>query len=238
MKPLRRRQGRSVCISERPENVGEQWGFEDWTMTHAADGMRVLNIHCELEFDGLRVTRDIVQSVHADYHPNDGYLRLMVNDRFAGSAWYRFRDDVCECEADTLKDGRISQRFPLNRRPMRGLGTHALQADGWNVAVLDYKKGPHREDFENNVMVSTHHLGATGPFIMATTSGLEYVGDESVEVPAGRFDCHHVRYVGMVTNNHPPYDLWVTRDGDFIFVKGRVEGYMAARFELVSLTDG
>jgi hypothetical protein len=119
---------------------------------------------------------------------------------------------------------------------MRGLGTHALQADGWNVAVLDYKKGPHREDFENNVMVSTHHLGATGPFIMPTTSGLEFVGAETVEVPAGRFEAYHVRYVGMVTNNHPPYDLWVTTDGDFIFLKGRVEGYMAARFELVSLS--
>ena len=227
--------GRINYVSERPENTGALWGFETFAITPAKDGARSLVSHCELEFDGLRVCRDIIQSVHPDWHPIEGYVRLMVDEAFRGSAWYRFTDAECECEAFSVRDGRISQRFPLNRRPMRGLGTHAVQADAWNVAVLDWSKGPHREDFENNVMVSVHHLGATGPAIQPTTSGLEYVGEETITVPAGTFECRHVRYVGMVTNNHPPYDLWVTKAEPHVFVFGRVEGYMASRFELVAL---
>ena len=236
MKPLKRITGKSLYISERDANRGETWGFETFAITHAKDGVRTLTAHCELELDGLHVVRQISQSAHADWHPLEGHVRLLTDGRFAGSAWYRFTDHEVECEAFTLKDGRVSQRFALNRRPMRGLGTHALQADGWNVAVLDYAKGPHHEQFHNNIMISIHHLGATGPKIEVTTSGLQYYGDEDITTPAGTFRCHKVAYVGMVTNDHPPYVLWVTADGEFIFVKGVVEGYMGARFELVELT--
>jgi hypothetical protein len=236
MKPLKRITGKSHYVSERDSNRGAVWGLETFTITEAKDGVRTLQAHCELELDGLHVVRQISQSVHADWHPNEGHARLLTNGEFAGSAWYRFTDHEVECEAYTLKEGRLSQRFPLNRRPMRGLGTHALQADGWNVAVLDYAKGPHHEQFHNNIMISIHHLGATGPKIEVTTSGLQYYGDENVTTPAGTFRCHKVAYVGMVTNDHPPYMLWVTADGAFIFVKGVVEGYMASRFELVDLS--
>jgi hypothetical protein len=79
-----------------------------------------------------------------------------------------------------------------------------------------------------------HHLGATGPMIATSGSGLDYVGPETIEVPAGRFDCHRIRFAGL-TNNHPPYDMWVTRDGDFLYVRGEVAGYMDSVFELESL---
>lgn len=236
MRALKRITGKSLYISEREANRGETWGFESFSITQAQDGMRTLMAHCELELDGLHVVRQISQSAHSDWHPHDGHVRLMTNGVFAGSAWYRFTDRDVECEGYSLKDGRFRQVMPLNRRPMRGLGSHALQADGWNVAVLDYAKGPHHQQFENNIMISIHHLGATGPKIELTTSGLQYYGDEDVTVPAGTFRCHKVAYVGMVTNDHPPYVLWVTADGEFIFVKGVVEGYMASRFELVELT--
>lgn len=38
-----------------------------------------------------------------------------------------------------------------------------------------------------------------------------------------------------MTNDHPPYTFWLSTDGDFLFVKGIVEGYMAAVFELEDL---
>jgi hypothetical protein len=233
---LPRRTGRINYVSELEANKDAVWGFEEFQVTTDTKGAHTLSAHVELEFDGLNVVRDLIQSVHSDWHPMEGYLRLMVDQAFRGSAWYRFTDTEVECEAFSVTDGRTSQRFPLNRRPMRGLGTHALMADAWNVAVLDFSKGPHQENFENNVMVSTHHLGATGPAIQPTNSGLNYVGQDTITVPAGTFDCYHVQYVGMVTNNHPPYDLWVTRDAPHIFVFGRVTGYFAARFELVALT--
>ena len=33
---------------------------------------------------------------------------------------------------------------------------------------------------------------------------------------------------------HPPYDIWCTADGDFIFLRGVIGGYMLTEYELVS----
>ena len=40
-------------------------------------------------------------------------------------------------------------------------------------------------------------------------------------MPAGTFECHHFEILGT-SNAHPPYDFWVTADGDFLYVKGIV----------------
>ena len=41
-------------------------------------------------------------------------------------------------------------------------------------------------------------------------------------------------FVAM-TNAHPPYVMWISADGDFLYVRGLVEGYMDSVFELEEL---
>ena len=41
---------------------------------------------------------------------------------------------------------------------------------------------------------------------------------------------------GGLPQEHPPYDLWCTADGDYVFLRGAVGGYMQTRYELVELT--
>ena len=214
---------------------GEVWGFEDWSITRGPDGARVFAAHCEMAFGDDDVVRDNTLSVLSDYHPHDAYVRIVNKGAVTGTGWFRFTDDEAICESWTANEGRISQRMPI-ARPIRGFGVHAVQGDGWLAATFPYDKGPgHTQFFGRNLIHSLHHFGATGPFIHTSGSGLRYVGDETVTVPAGTFDCYRVAFVGL-TNDHPPYDMWLTRDGDFLYVKGVVEGYMDSRFELVSLT--
>jgi hypothetical protein len=225
---LPRRRGR---IDYRHAKDGGKWGEEEWTMTRGRDGLRVLTSHCEMRFGSEDVVRDSVLSVHPDFHPHDAYVRIMNDGAVTGTGWFRFTDDEAACESWTLDEGRISQRLPIER-PIRGFGVHAVQSDGWLAAPFPYDRGEgHVHFFGRNLLHSTHHFGATGPFIVTTGSGLEYVGPETVSVAAGSFDCHRLRFVGL-TNNHPDYDLWVTRDGDFLYVKGVVAGYMDSLFEL------
>jgi hypothetical protein len=40
------------------------------------------------------VLRDVLQSADADFHPHDAYVRIVVDGRFRGSAWYRFSDTL------------------------------------------------------------------------------------------------------------------------------------------------
>jgi hypothetical protein len=211
------------------------WGFEEWTIGTDGEGARTLRAHCEMAVGGEEIVRDSVQSVAADFHPIDAFVRIQREGRFTGSGWFRFTDSEAECEAWSVDGGRISERAAI-QRPMRGFGTHVLVADGWMAATFPYHLGPgHSHSWGENLIHSTHHLGATGPMLAKTGSGLEFVGDETVDVPAGTFECHRLRFVGF-TNDHPPYDFWVTNDGDFLFVRGEVGGYLNGLFELTRLS--
>jgi hypothetical protein len=105
------------------------------------------------------------------------------------------------------------------------------------VARLDRSKGPRQHTFYNSPLTSLDHRGATGP-ALACSQGttIEYFGEETVTVRAGSFACHHFAYV-VVATDHPEYHLWVTTDGDFIFVKGTVEAPYNWSFELTELID-
>jgi hypothetical protein len=230
--PLPRLRGR---IEYRRRSDGARWGEEDWSITRGSDGLRVLTAHCEMTLDGHNVVRDSVLSVQPDFHPHDAFVRIMRDGAVTGTGWFRFTDAEAECESWTNDEGRLRQRIPVTR-PLRGFGIHALQGDGWLAATFPYERGPgHRQFFGTNLLHSTHHLGATGPMLATTTSGFDYVGAETAVVPAGTFDCRRVAFVGF-TNDHPPYDMWVSTDGDFLYVRGEVQGYMNSVFELVELS--
>jgi hypothetical protein len=123
-------------------------------------------------------------------------------------------------------------------RPMRGFGIHALIGDGWLAASFPFERGPgHTHFWGPSLLHSLHHFGATGPMLAVSTSGLTYEARETITMPAGSFDCHRLRFTGM-TNNHPPYVMWISADGDFLYVQGRVEGYMDGLFQLETLVGG
>mgnify|MGYP000449827315 CR=1 FL=1 len=41
---------------------------------------------------------------------------------------------------------------------------------------------------------------------------------------------------GQLPEEHPLYDVWCTDDGEYLFLKGAVGGYMQTRYELTELT--
>ena len=213
-----------------PGKAPSRWGFEEFTLTRHGDGARVLRARCELH-DEPPLIRDVIQTVDADFHPQDVYVRLTIADRFHGSSWYRFTDTQAELEGFTVEQGRISDKRPVSRA-MRGFGTHALMADAWLSARFDFRRGVGIQTFTNNLLTSLDHRGATGPAFAVTTSALRYHGAEDVTVPAGTYACHHFAFENT-SNDHPPYDMWVTTDGDFVFVKGVVAEPYNWSFELI-----
>jgi hypothetical protein len=71
-----------------------------------------------------------------------------------------------------------------------------------------------------------------------TNFDLVYVGDEVVEVPAGRFDARHFQVTGTAGNlpeEHPPYDVWCSADDDFLLLRASAGGYMQTCYELSEL---
>ena len=85
-------------------------------------------------------------------------------------------------------------------------------------------------------MTSREHDGCSGPQLETMRFGLEYVGKEKIEVPAGEFNSHHYKFLLADSGGprlHPTEECWCT--DDFIFVKIVVGGYMNARFVLTEL---
>jgi hypothetical protein len=236
--PHRTLRGTIRYTSAKPERLGQERGREYFSFTDQADGVRVVHAHCEID-DAPNVLRDVVLALDAQGHPVDASVRLTVGDRYEGTGFFRFTETLAECESFNRKAGRNSQRMELST-PVRALGAHPICGDALVLRMYDLNKGPGREFFNNLMLTSPDHRGATGPALFALGFGLEFVGRERITVAAGSFDALHFRYVdtaGELPEEHPPYDVWCTADGHYLYLKGGVGGYMQTRYELVELRD-
>lgn len=226
--------GHILYTSEKPDRMGQERGREIFTLTHHEDGSRTLTAHSEID-DAPSVVRDVSQTVGKDWYPMDSAVRITVGGKFTGSAWFRFGDGFAECETHTALEGRVSQRMETQGR-IRGFGNHAIANDGWMNNAYDLTKGPGTQRIPRILVSSPDHRGATGPLLFGMGVGLRLVGRETIDVKAGTFDSLHFQVIAdEMPEEHPPYDVWTTADGDYIFLKGRVTGYMKTYYELTKL---
>lgn len=222
--------------SKKPERLDEERGREYFTINVHGDGKRTCIAHCEID-DRPSVMRDITYSLDEDWYPMDCFVRLAVNDRFTGSGWFRFGPDFAECETYTSLDGRVTQRMATQGR-LKTFQNHAIVCDAWHMRLFDLNKaGEGVQSIDEMLLSSPDHRGATGPMLFRIGFGVEYIGEEAIEVEAGKFDSLHFRFVSApgLPEAHPPYDIWCTNDEDFIFLRGDIGGYMQTYYELVEL---
>ena len=221
--------------SNKPDRLGQTRGREYFMINVHGDGKRTCIAHCEID-DRPSVMRDITYSLDADWYPLDCFVRLAVNDRFMGSGWFRFGPDFTECETWTALEGRVTQRMETNGR-LRTFQNHAIVCDGWHLRLYDRsKRGV--QTIEEMLLSSPDHRGATGPLLFRAGLCMDFVGEENIKVEAGTFDALHFRYVSApgLPVEHPVYDIWCTADGEFVFLKAVIGGYMQTCYELVELT--
>ncbi len=221
--------------SNKPERQGQERGREYFMINTHSDGKRTCIAHCEID-DRPSVMRDITYSLDEDWMPTDCFVRLTVDDRFMGSGWFRFAKDFAECEAWTAVEGRVTQRMEL-ANPLVTFQNHAIACDAWHLRLYDRTQGPGVQGVDQILLSSPDHRGATGPMLFSIAMGIEYVGEEEITVQAGTFDALHFRFVSTpgLPQEHPPYDVWCTADGDYLFLLGRVAGYMQTEYELLEL---
>ncbi|AMJ58436.1 MULTISPECIES: hypothetical protein [Stenotrophomonas] len=220
--------------SNQSHRQGAERGRENFQLDVHRDGSRVLAAHCEID-DAPPVVRDVNLRVDADNLPRECFVRIAVGGQFRGSGWFNFSPTEAQCESNTTVEGRVSQRFPL-QSPLLAFGNHAIINDAYAMSLYDLSQGPGKQSFFM-LLSSPDHRGATGPMIFPVQLAIEYVGEEEIEVIAGRFKARHFRIldVGM-PEEHPDYDLWVTADEHYIVLRATVTGYMQTAYELSSYT--
>lgn len=231
--------GRIRYTSKKKELLDQDRGGETFTYTTHMDGSRTLRAHCAIDEGSPVVLRDSVTTLDKDWNPVYGFVQINIDEAFAGSSWFRFTEDMAECEGFTVKEGRISQKVPLDVRPSI-FGTHPIQADAMHTNIYPLEQGVGTYTSPMHLMCSFHHRGADGPFLMQRHGLIiNYHGEEDITVEAGSFKAHHFSFGAntddtyMGTDKHPPYHTWVTNDGDYVLLKAQVTGYMQTYYELV-----
>lgn len=234
--------GKIRYTSKKPETVDQERGREWFAFSHHADGAMTLRSHCEIEEPTPEVLRDVIYTTDCYGRPRNLHVHLTVGGAFMGSGWFNLEHDAeggqIECESVGPAIGRLSQRVQFEGK-LDGFGTHPIVADGYLTRCMDVSRGPHRRTIRV-YLPSPDHRGATPPIATELEMDLEYLGDETVTVPAGTFACRRFAFIdtsvgGMGGKEHPHYEMWVTADDDSVFVQGGVGGYMATWYELAEL---
>ena len=70
--------------------------------------------------------RDVTYTVDQNWVPQDAFVRLSVNGTFKGSSWFKFSENIIECENFTKEAGRVSQKQVL-KGPIQSFGTSSEQ---------------------------------------------------------------------------------------------------------------
>jgi hypothetical protein len=221
--------------SNKPDRLGQERGRESFMINVHSDGKRSCIAHCEID-DRPSVMRDITYALDEQWYPTDCFVRLAVNDRFMGSGWFRFGQDFAECETWTAVEGRVTQRMETRGR-LRSFQNHSIVCDAWHLRLYDRSRPKGVQTIDELLLSSPDHRGATGPLLFRAGLCMNYVGEETLRVPAGTFDALHYQFVSApgLPVEHPPYDIWCTADGDYIFLKGVIGGYMQTCYELAEL---
>jgi hypothetical protein len=229
--------GRILYTSRKPERFGQERGREFFRIDVHADGTRSCTAHCEID-DRPSVMRDITYSLDRDWMPTDCFVRISVGSRFMGSGWFRFHARYAECETWTALEGRVSQRMDV-ATPLLTFQNHAIACDAWHLRLIDRGRPGVVQRVAQILLSSPDHRGATGPMLYSIGLNLVYLGEERVTVGAGTFDGYHYQFVANpeLPQEHPPYDVWCTADGEYLFLKGQVGGYMQTCYELVELSN-
>ena len=243
MRPHKTLRGHIHYTSSKPGREGVERGREHFAITVHGDGRRTLRAHCEID-DEPNVLRDVTLTKNENWDTLDAFVRLSLGDEQQGSSWFYFGDTGADCEGWTHERGRFSEHEAYDERPAI-FGTHPIQGDAWHLAVIDRSEGPKVHTFDRFLMTSLDHRGATGPSLVWHDPGMiiEFIGEETITVGAGTFDALHFCYGergssaqgSNETNEHPPYEVWVTADDEFVLLKAQVTGYMQTQYELVSL---
>ena len=217
---------------------GEETGREWFTTTIHSDGGRTIRTLTEMDDRG--VLRDATLTVDKDWYPLDCFARVVVHDCFVGTGWFRFTEKVAEGEIYLADGGRITQRWPLDKK-VAIFGPHAVANDVWQIAQLDRSRPGVIQSAGPRLWTSPLPDGGDGPLIGYGFRGtrelgvvdLVYVGQEEITVPAGTFLCEHANVVRP--GESEPIEFWATGE-NLTFVRLRFP-HLGQLYELVEYED-
>lgn len=174
----------------------ERRGEENFELVVFADGSRTLSISSDLSARQAWFT--VVLRAAADFRPLEAYASYWTGGGYKGSG--RFIVEGEKLLADSSGPMTGQQKSETRVPALFSIGTHPVSADGWHTVSFE-PSGPARQKFTlYSVEASADRTKPVlGKLVMLD---IEYLGEETIEVPAGKFVTQRYRLAGM-------NDLWI-----------------------------
>lgn len=173
-------------LSYRKKSTGVERGREDWWLTRNRDGSATLRSLVITE--DSRVVRDVNYTRAVDGRLSEAFLRLQVGEHWVGSGHFRTQADTLHVSAYGQDFGHVTQSIALPTEPIF-LATYSVMQTAWVIFAYDRSRGG--EQLRRIYNTSTRRDGRDGPLGRLETCRIRLLGEEEVEVPAGRFKTTH-----------------------------------------------
>ncbi len=144
------------------------------------DGSRTVTMTVRL--DATKVSRVTTVRVDAQFRPLDAYQMLWTEGEFRGSGYFWVEGQILNAVV-TANTGTLQQTVEVPKR--FSWVTHPLGADGLHMWYFD-EQGPR---VQTATVYNTDTLGKSLGSILGRVHDvkLELLGEEEIDVPAGRF---------------------------------------------------
>lgn len=171
-------------------------GEERWQFFAHPDGSRTLLMWHDLAARNAQFS--VVLRADARLRPTEAFVTYWNSGAFKGSALFRVDGNRLTADARG-PSGLTSDAIVVPE--LFSIGTHPVAGDGWHT----WSTAPTLKGIQQSTLYAVEASADTAKPILGTLTPLtiEYLGEETVDVPAGRFRTLHVRVAGV-------NDLWIT----------------------------
>lgn len=176
--------------------TGERRGSEKFDLLIHPDGSRTISIASDMTTRNAWFT--VVLRNDANFRPLEASAFYWNGGRYKGSGHFVVTSDRVRGESNGPVSGVNTSEITVPAR--FSIGLHPVSADGWHTAQHDPNGDPRQT-------ISLYSVEASSDLTKPVLGSLvpleiEFVGEETIEVPAGRFETRRYRLAGM-------NDLWV-----------------------------
>ena len=171
-------------------------GLEEWSLVVHPDGSRVMTASVNNVDAGVRF--HMVHRVDASFRPIEVFVAHWVQGENRGTSHVIVDGDqitatVHGANGQTVQNLKVGDRFSVQ--------PHPVSTDGWRGWPYDRDLGGIQNSTNFNISVAPQSSSPLLGTIHEET--IEFIGFETITVPAGMFEAEHYRFRNRA-------DIWVT----------------------------
>ena len=173
-------------------------GWERYRLTVHPDGSRTMLMWHDVFARNSQFT--VMYRATKDFRPIQAFISYWTAAGFKGTALINVEGD----KLTSISTGPSGQQTETITVPSRfSLGSHPVSADGWHMAAEDAKA----KGIQTGTVYSMEASTDLSRLPVGTLRPQEFknLGQETITVPAGQFECTHYQVSGTV-------DVWITSE--------------------------